>query len=99
MIKPNRNGQQARNQAFARSDGKCQFCGLCDAEEAHHWGYPKYPRESHLMADDLTALCKPCHQIATFIRRIHTMGYAVADFYTAVTVMVERLFNKNADKT
>ena len=58
----------AKGQAFARSDGKCQFSGQRAATEAHHWA-TLYPREEDTTTDDLTALCKVCHEVATTIRR------------------------------
>lgn len=91
-MKGHDNGLEARVQAIARSGGKCQFCGIAEAEEAHHWEYPKYTRESKLKPDHLTALCKPCHQLATFIRRAHTHGHSIDEFHSAVTMLVERLF-------
>lgn len=63
---------QARQQAFARSNGWCQFCGRNRAEEAHHWqGYEagKYAHPQSTKSDELIALCKPCHIIATRIRQ------------------------------
>ena len=58
----------ARSQAFARSKGLCQFCGQVKAAEAHHWA-DNYPREEDTTPDDLTALCGPCHYMATTLRR------------------------------
>ena len=57
----------ARRSAFARSNGRCQFCGKRDAQEAHHWAWPRYPPTT--TADDLTALCLRCHVLATALRR------------------------------
>lgn len=57
-----------RAQAFERSNNICQFCGMNPAKEAHHWHYPEYEGKE-LKADDLTALCRQCHEIATNIRR------------------------------
>lgn len=62
------NYPKARGLAFARSSGKCQFCGLHLAEEGHHWAYPDYPSGAKVQAHDITALCKTCHQIATTMR-------------------------------
>ena len=86
----------ARKEAFDRSNGVCQFCGLAPASEAHHHAYPKYPREKDLSADDLVALCKPCHQTATYIRRVHTHHgpAAVHDFHVSLETLVERLFGQ-----
>ena len=59
--------RRARRGAFQRSDGWCQFCGLFPAEEAHHWGW-RYPADTEITADDLTALCRRCHWVATLVR-------------------------------
>ncbi len=61
---------KARNQAILRSQGKCQFCGMREAREAHHWAYPRsnYPSGEKVQNHDLTALCKPCHEFAGLIR-------------------------------
>ena len=58
---------RARREAFNRSGGWCQFCGLFRAEEAHHWAW-RYPADDKITANDLTALCPPCHWIATLRR-------------------------------
>lgn len=62
------NYEAAREDAFDRSGGTCQFCGLRPAREAHHWTYGKYPSGKQVQGDDLTALCKPCHIYATVLR-------------------------------
>lgn len=59
--------RRARAKAFQRSNGTCQFCGLFPAVESHHWTV-EYPLEEDTGADHLTALCKRCHDIATFLR-------------------------------
>lgn len=58
----------ARQGAFMRSGGVCQQCGSAPATDAHHWAC-RYPREDETTADDLTALCATCHEVATIIRR------------------------------
>jgi len=62
------NYPKAREIALARSNGRCQFCGLQQAVEAHHWAYYNYPSGNNVQGGDLTALCKPCHELATIIR-------------------------------
>ena len=63
------NYQKAKGVAFARSGGKCQFCGLRKARDAHHWAYPgRYPSGRQVQGHDLTALCKPCHELASMVR-------------------------------
>ena len=61
---------KARGQAILRSQGKCQFCGIREAKDAHHWAYPKssYPSGEKVQSQDLTALCKPCHEFAGLVR-------------------------------
>lgn len=62
------NYPKARRLALARSSGKCQFCGLRKAVEAHHWAFPVYPSGEKVQGHDLTALCKTCHELATVMR-------------------------------
>ena len=62
------NFPKARSLALKRSGGKCQFCGLRRAKDAHHWAWPDYPSGDKVQHNDLTALCKPCHRLATIIR-------------------------------
>lgn len=62
------NFPKAKRLAIARSQGKCQFCGLRKAVEGHHWAWPNYPSGEDVQGHDLTALCKPCHELATVIR-------------------------------
>ena len=59
----------ARAGAFTRSGGLCQFCGQRPAVEGHHWAM-RYPPEADMTANDLVALCSPCHDIATTLRRL-----------------------------
>ena len=74
------NYPKARGLAFARSSGKCQFCGLRDAEEAHHWAYYNYPSGTDIQGHDLTALCKTCHELATTMRNWMAQDGADIDF-------------------
>lgn len=67
------NYSEARKIAFNRSNGKCQFCGSKDAEEAHHWAL-SYPSGTKVSHNDLTALCKTCHNIATSLRALVREG-------------------------
>ena len=71
----------ARKEAFARSEECCQFCGLREATEAHHWrGYAggTYKSEVETTADELIALCKKCHNLATEIRQEYRDAYRYA---------------------
>lgn len=68
-----RGYQHARREAFARSNSICQGCGQRDAAEAHHWAGTlhagPYPQDRDVCADDLTAVCKDCHDFFTETRR------------------------------
>lgn len=65
--------QRAREGAFERSRGLCQLCGKRRAQEAHHWAL-RYPADDEVTADDLTALCRPCHWLATLRRLLDRTG-------------------------
>ena len=67
--------RRARKEAFARSRGICQYCGRRRATEAHHWSL-RYPTDDEITANDLTALCRRCHQGATFRRLLDRVGCA-----------------------
>lgn len=64
---------RAREVAFERSRGLCQLCGKRRAREAHHWAL-RYPADDEVTADDLTALCRPCHWLATLLRLLDRTG-------------------------
>lgn len=70
------NFRKARNLAILRSDKKCQFCGLRRAKEGHHWSWPIYPSDEEVQAHHITALCKPCHELATILRSWAGKGHA-----------------------
>ncbi|MCY3994228.1 MAG: hypothetical protein OXF50_23590 [Caldilineaceae bacterium] len=74
------NYPKAKGLAFARSSGKCQFCGLREADEAHHWAYYNYPSGADVQGHDLTALCKTCHELATTMRNWMAQDGADIDF-------------------
>ena len=65
--------RRARRELLERVGHICQFCGLRPAEQAHHYGL-RYPSDDEVTADDLTALCRPCHWLATLIRLLDRMG-------------------------
>ncbi len=67
----------ARAEAHARSNGTCQLCGWEKSKHAHHWAL-RYPDEEDLVGDDLTALCKWCHEMATELRRYMGKGVDTA---------------------
>lgn len=65
---------KAKEKAFSRSEGVCQFCGLEEARHAHHWrGYTEkhYLPEEETTADEITGLCEQCHRIASAIKARH----------------------------
>lgn len=72
------NFTKAKRFAIARSDGKCQFCGLREASDGHHWAWPDYPSGEEVQGHDITALCKTCHELATMLR--DWVGRKDADF-------------------
>lgn len=74
--------RRARLEAFQRSGGICQFCGLRPAEEAHHWSR-RYPPDEKITADHLTALCRLCHRAAT-LRRLFARTQAGVWFILAL---------------
>ena len=67
------NYPEARQFALRRSGGDCQFCGYNKAEETHHWAL-FYPPGDKVKGDDLVALCKSCHYIATCLRTFYREG-------------------------
>ena len=71
----------ARSEAMGRSGGICQFCGTRPASETHHWRFGRYLAEEETTADELTALCRVCHQIATALRRHTRYGGSIWDFH------------------
>ena len=56
--------QSAAPKAKSRSRWHCQECGRQLPLEAHHWSLT-YPPADRTTADDLTALCRACHDAAT----------------------------------
>ena len=79
---------RARAEAFARSGGWCQLCGLLRAREAHHWAW-RYPSDQEITAADLTALCRPCHWVAT-LRRLTGRAQAGVWFILATAAVPNR---------
>lgn len=58
---------KAKRLAIKRSGGQCQFCGLREAKEGHHWAW-NYPSDEEVQGHDITALCVTCHELATMLR-------------------------------
>lgn len=76
-----------RSYVLARNGGRCCFCGLRAAEEAHHSAL-RYPcgRDGpccglrKVTASDLVGLCRLCHGLATTLRRFHRAGGSMYEF-------------------
>ena len=81
--------RRARAEAFRWSGGLCQFCGVHPASESHHWAL-QYKTASETTPDDLTALCGPCHAVATELRRLHRYGGSVWSFYSKLREVLEQ---------
>ena len=65
--------ERAREEAFRRACKTCQICGKRRATEAHHRGL-RYPPDDRVTADDLIAVCRPCHWMATLRRLLDRCG-------------------------
>lgn len=65
------NYRVARGEAFARSGGICQGCGMAQATEAHHWTYVP---DEEVTGDHLIAVCGVCHFLFTTLRRQLSRG-------------------------
>ena len=72
----------ARREAFDRSGGICQFCGQREAMSGHHWAI-EYGPEEEVTPDSLTALCQPCHEVATAMRKFVRIGGSIHQFRRA----------------
>lgn len=59
--------ERARSVALSRNP-TCQFCGLCESTQAHHWNQA-YPPDDSVTSNNLTAVCVYCHEIATAMRK------------------------------
>ena len=76
--------KRARAEALKRvrrPDGRgwerweCQGCCRSSSNrEAHHWAV-RYPSASNTDAEDLTMLCRECHQLLTTMRRANREGW------------------------
>ena len=76
------HSERARAEAHARSNGTCQLCGWEKSRHAHHWAL-RYPDEVDMVGDDLTALCRSCHEMATELRRYMAKGVDTSRALTA----------------
>ena len=83
----------ARAAALERSRNICQFCGCHEAVEGHHWAGTviagPYPSDGEITEHDLTGLCRPCHKIATTLRRFHKRGGDMWQFLSALERSIE----------
>ena len=73
--------QSLRAGVLARGGGRCAFCGLASAVEAHHSGlvYPCGSDRSccgraKVAGGDLVGLCRVCHRLVTTLRRFCRAG-------------------------
>lgn len=64
----------------------CRFCGRRRATETHHWRYPNSPEE--LTAEDLTPLCKDCHEVVERFKKFVRTGRPLQDFLAMVDSFV-----------
>ena len=77
MSNPYGPGFQAlRPEVLARNDGLCQYCGIEQSAEVHH-AMKVYPGHDEVRADQLTALCRPCHEFITSVRKWKWFGQSV----------------------
>jgi hypothetical protein len=56
--------KEKRNSAIERAQGRCQVCNSENKLEVHHRKYPSILGQEPL--EDLTVLCKSCHELYTF---------------------------------
>ena len=73
---------RSRRESLDRSSGICQFCGQREATDVHHWA-TEYGPEEEVTPEDLTALCQPCHEFATEMRRFVRVGGSIHQFRRA----------------
>ena len=88
---------EARAGALARSGGVCQFCGQRPAVEGHHWA-EHYPQEEDMTVNDLTALCGPCHSLATSLRRYSRWGGNIWTFKTIFRKVIDQCFTPSVSR-
>ena len=89
---------RSRAKALLRSGGICQFCGQRAATDAHHWA-ERYPEDSEITANDLTALCAVCHSIATSFRRFTRAGGNVFQFRANLGKDISQCLNSIVSKS
>ena len=88
------NYQKAKRLAIARSGGKCQFCGLREASDGHHWAWPDYPSGEEVQEHDITALCRTCHELATLLRDWVERKHADFDQIAYEFIMANNFYEK-----
>lgn len=81
----------ARAQALNRSNRICQFCGLREATDAHHW-QREYSLDGEVTSAHLTALCVPCHKVATALRRAVVSGASSSEIVSSFQEAIDRCY-------
>ena len=81
----------AAEAAKALSGGHCRKCGRKRPLHAHHWTKGPYPPAHLTTADDLTALCRDCHDEAHSFRFFLDAGGSPDDYRTAHSELVASL--------
>ena len=69
----------------------CQFCGKLPATEAHHYDL-EYPPAAETTGNHLTALCSPCHEVATTLRRLERYGRSIFHFMAIFRKAIDECF-------
>jgi len=76
----------ARLEALRSAGFRCRICNVASSHLPLHAHHRTYERLGAELADDLTALCKLCHDdVTSFLR---ARGYAKARPLTAVDIVV-----------
>ena len=81
----------AAEAAKALSGGHCRKCGRKRPLHAHHWTKGPYPPAHLTTADDLTALCRDCHDEAHLNRFLHDAGVSQELYHAALSELVAQL--------
>ncbi len=64
-----------RLEALARDEAKCCICGFQSiSNDAHHINYP--PSVWDTREDDLVILCRPCHNLAHDLEKLHIIKFS-----------------------
>ena len=68
--------------AIMAGEPMCRFCGSRRATETHHWRYPDSPE--NLAPEDLTPVCKGCHEIVERFKKFDRTGRPQQDFLAVI---------------